>query len=214
MASFSDTFTRADGAVGSDYDIVDALSGINIVSNSVQAAVGGYDCAVAVKTSVASFAADQQASIELAVAGDDYIGTGVRLDAAAGTGYIMFVNASAIDCYRYNGGAAYSSIGLSAAVSPTVGDVYTLRVVGTTLTLLENDVVLDTATDATYATGQPGISGYGTAGFRGDNFLAEDVATSSAAVTGTITASITEADIVTGGKTIVLTLTGDTWVPT
>lgn len=34
----------------------------------------------------------------------------------------------------------------------------------------------------------------------------------SAALTGTITAATTEADIVAGGKTIVLTLTGDTWV--
>ena len=34
----------------------------------------------------------------------------------------------------------------------------------------------------------------------------------SAAVTGTATASITEADIVTGGKTIIITLTGDTWI--
>lgn len=34
----------------------------------------------------------------------------------------------------------------------------------------------------------------------------------SGAVTGTATASITEADIVTGGKTIILTLTGDTWI--
>ena len=34
----------------------------------------------------------------------------------------------------------------------------------------------------------------------------------SAAVTGTITASVTEADIVTGGKTIIITLTGDTWI--
>ncbi len=37
-------------------------------------------------------------------------------------------------------------------------------------------------------------------------------AATSAALTGTVTASITEADIVTGGKTIILTLTGDTWV--
>lgn len=36
----------------------------------------------------------------------------------------------------------------------------------------------------------------------------------SAALTGTITASTTESDIVTGGKTIVLTLTGDTYVAT
>jgi hypothetical protein len=34
----------------------------------------------------------------------------------------------------------------------------------------------------------------------------------SAALTGTATASITEVDIVTGGKTIILTLTGDTWI--
>lgn len=34
----------------------------------------------------------------------------------------------------------------------------------------------------------------------------------SAVVTGTITASVTEADIVTGGKTLIITLTGDTWI--
>lgn len=33
-----------------------------------------------------------------------------------------------------------------------------------------------------------------------------------ATLSGTVTASITEADIVTGGKTIILTLTGDTWI--
>lgn len=34
----------------------------------------------------------------------------------------------------------------------------------------------------------------------------------SAAITGTATASITEADVVAGGKTIIITLTGATWV--
>lgn len=37
-------------------------------------------------------------------------------------------------------------------------------------------------------------------------------ATATAAITGTATASITEADIVTGGKTLIITLTNDTWV--
>ena len=31
------------------------------------------------------------------------------------------------------------------------------------------------------------------------------------ALTGTVTATIDESDIVTGGKTIILTLTGETW---
>lgn len=39
-----------------------------------------------------------------------------------------------------------------------------------------------------------------------------NVATVSIALTGTVTASITETDIVTGAKTIVLTVTNDTWV--
>lgn len=34
----------------------------------------------------------------------------------------------------------------------------------------------------------------------------------TATLTGTATSSITESDVVTGGKTIILTLTGDTWV--
>ena len=37
-------------------------------------------------------------------------------------------------------------------------------------------------------------------------------ASTSVALTGTVTASITEADIVAGGNTIILTLTDDTWV--
>ena len=37
-------------------------------------------------------------------------------------------------------------------------------------------------------------------------------ATATAAITGTATSSITEADIVAGGKTIIITLTNDTWV--
>lgn len=41
-------------------------------------------------------------------------------------------------------------------------------------------------------------------------FSASSAAT--AAVTGTATASITEADVVAGGKTIIITLTGDTWI--
>ena len=36
----------------------------------------------------------------------------------------------------------------------------------------------------------------------------------SAAITGTATASIAETDIVTGGKTIIITLTNGTWEPT
>lgn len=44
------------------------------------------------------------------------------------------------------------------------------------------------------------------------NCIAGQATSVSAAITGTATASITEADVVAGGKTIIITLTGDTWV--
>jgi len=55
--------------------------------------------------------------------------------------------------------------------------------------------------------------------FTGQRLTATGIVNGSAAVagvtatlSGTVTASITESDIVTGGKTIILTLTGDTFV--
>jgi len=41
---------------------------------------------------------------------------------------------------------------------------------------------------------------------------AHEVVVATAAITGTATASITEADIVAGGKTVVVTLANDTWI--
>jgi len=46
----------------------------------------------------------------------------------------------------------------------------------------------------------------------GGKVLEETTSAASAAITGTAVATINEADIVTGGKTIIITLTGDTWV--
>lgn len=40
----------------------------------------------------------------------------------------------------------------------------------------------------------------------------ETTSTVSAVVSGTIVSSTTEADIVAGGKTVIITLTGDTWI--
>ena len=46
----------------------------------------------------------------------------------------------------------------------------------------------------------------------GISVLVVDGSGGTAAVTGTATASITEADVVAGNKTIIITLTGDTWI--
>ena len=46
-----------------------------------------------------------------------------------------------------------------------------------------------------------------------DTVAVSMIAAGGAALTGTAMSSITEADVVAGGKTIIITLTGDTWIP-
>lgn len=52
-------------------------------------------------------------------------------------------------------------------------------------------------------------TGYSTIPYSGGY---QSTPTVSAAISGTITASVNESDIVTGGKTLIITLTGDTWI--
>lgn len=52
-------------------------------------------------------------------------------------------------------------------------------------------------------------TGYATDTYSGTLTFATPV---TAAISGTITASVTESDIVTGGKTLIITLSGDTWI--
>jgi len=56
------------------------------------------------------------------------------------------------------------------------------------------------------------MPGFGPIGSLPLGGLPDTAAAITAALTGTATASIVESDVVTGGKTIILTLTGDTWV--
>ena len=64
----------------------------------------------------------------------------------------------------------------------------------------------------TWTTSNVGV-GDGVADWAAQAIGFSPAAAATAAVTGTATASITESDIVTGGKTIIITLTGDTWIP-
>jgi hypothetical protein len=58
--------------------------------------------------------------------------------------------------------------------------------------------------------GQTRPTGAGTWDIGADEYVSAGV---TAAITGTAGDGCTEADIVTGGQTIIITLTGDTWIP-
>lgn len=69
----------------------------------------------------------------------------------------------------------------------------------------------DLTDETTGAALEMGKTGGGTTGVF--SIVAIEIKGRSAAITGTATASVTETDIVNGGKTIIATLTGDTFVP-
>jgi hypothetical protein len=70
-----------------------------------------------------------------------------------------------------------------------------------------------TCTSGVGVTGNLNAAGSAAAQHKWTQIIIRQAVGASAALTGTATASITEADIVAGGKTIIITLTGDTFIP-
>lgn len=180
MATFSDDFNRADGALGSNWATVGTRSMPTIVSSRFAVTSAPSIRAAAVATSAATFTADHEATITVAVLGSaDFLGPAVRVDATNGTGYMIYTdgtNSSNRRIYEFTN-AGISVIG-GVNIPCMAGDTLTLRAVGTTITALKNGVVVDTLTgENTYSTGQPGIfyerGNNGTS--RGDDFTASDI---------------------------------------
>lgn len=137
---------------------------------------------------------------------------GVRFRGNNATSVPTFV----VEIEKASGGTKSQSSGITPASTTWLTNSTANNVLTHPLTL-HQDPDSSNWTQATLDTMQIGMK------LTVDNTNRDDVSTiwalvdytpsvTSAALTGTITASATEADIVAGGKTIILTLTGDTWV--
>lgn len=133
-----------------------------------------------------------------------------------------------LNCAAASAGVTYGMIGASSTGFLRVtGDLTTVseyqpadetNASGTGLKLFSNtvDFAAGLATDRY----NPSVRGHGDSHADAftltlnttDSYADGPWVTTSAALTGTITPSATEADIVTGGKTLIITLTGDTWI--
>ena len=140
--------------------------------------------------------------------------TGISLRIAGDDGYMVFYRDADRTRISRVDNAATTIILTATGQSNAANDVMYAEIVGDTITAQLGDSAEITVDDATYASGSVGIYALSqdTTTGRLDDFSAGNmVAGASTALTGTITTA-TEVDIRTGGKTIVLTLTGDTWV--
>lgn len=159
MASFSDNFNRADGSLGANWETLTGSSELVIFSNIVRSDTAGPRSAAAVSTATASFTADHEAQcVFVALGSNDYAGPGVRMSAAGGTGYVLRSdggNAGGRRIHRYDNNTI-TSIGL-VNVPLIANDVVRLRASGSLISVYVNDVLIDSVTDTTYTTGQPGL---------------------------------------------------------
>lgn len=178
MASFSDDFNRADGSLGSNWTQAPTFGALAIISNQVRANVVGR-CVMHVATATATFSADQEVTATLStVSASDPLGLAVRVDPTTGTGYYFFVDTNPRSLQKYDGTTFTDLNTIGERFSATSGDVFTLRVVGTTIDVIKNGTTILSKTDATYSSGQPAIT-YNWGNNRSsrlDNASAQDVA--------------------------------------
>ena len=183
MASFSDDFNRANGSLGSNWSNVTSFSAMQISSNAANAG-SVAKCMAAVNTSTVTFANDHSAQITVGNIGSfDYVGLLVRV--SGGTGYGVQIDGrtgnSNNTLFRFAGGVITSNLG-TGSLTATAGDTLKLVASGTTIALYKNGSLVDSVTDATYASGQPGIlSDFGNSNVGiVDDFVGLDITASAA----------------------------------
>lgn len=144
---------------------------------------------------------------------DNGIGPAIRCATGADTCYWFFHNT--VDEYRLvrmSAGSIAASLGSYTAGVPATGDLMKLTGNGSDLKCFVNGVERISAVDATLSSGRVGVRSLISSVVAAvDDWEGGDGL--SAALSGTVTTGITEANIVAGGRTIILTLTSAEWIP-
>jgi hypothetical protein len=174
MAAVTDNFNRADGTgLGANWTFYATNGDFKIVSNQAQVVGSGtnsYD-----RYTGATFANDQYAQATMAVNPYNW-GIVARMGAAAESYMVRGGDLISLELRIYlsiTGGA--TSLLASTGITADVGDVIRIECEGTTIRAYKNGVLAGSVTDATYASGSPGMRG-DFAGFDGfDDFGGGDL---------------------------------------
>jgi hypothetical protein len=151
LNSAFDNFGRANGAIGSNYNVTNG--GINVASNSIQGTSGGNNVAF---WSASIFSNDPfaEATVTSLNGTTDFIGPSVRV-APGSNWYSCFENSTTVFIQKEVSGA-FNNI-TNASSTGSVGDILRLEAQGSNLTCYKNGAVILTATDSSLTAGSPGM---------------------------------------------------------
>lgn len=211
MTTVADNFNRADESpLAAPWAGVTGAGQLSLFGNAVHVFQTGPDEYEVYLSS--GVGADQFVQFTIASLGSGVVGALLRFASGSKAGYRFYGDSGSTQIDRQPDGV---NIG-SAGAGLVNGDVCRFEISGTTISLYVNGVLRCTGTDATYASaGNPGLFAVGTLGGDPaiDTFSAGDIGpATSAAVTGTGASGAVGNDIRAGAKTLILTLTGDTFV--
>lgn len=171
----SDPFTNSNGTGLAAHNSYWTVHGgtFTIQSNELEASNSGSDSWA---TYAGTFSDDQYAQCVASstIVDGTFIGLIVRGNTSGTKTYYAFNwDSDSAFFYKYVAGV-YTSLATPSSY-PVAGDTVKLQIVGTTLTAYINGVSVASVTDASIASGNPGVTGYNTAGTRLDTWSAASV---------------------------------------
>jgi hypothetical protein len=172
---FSDDFNRADGSIGSNYQICSGSTNLfTIVSNTITTPTNTqFNC---VSTGSILFPDDQEVQVtftSVTSTGFDFCGPGVRINPTNATGYILRMdafNSNGRGLHRING---TSLTQLGGNLAHAAGQTWSLRARGNRISVYRDGILVLAVTDNTYTSGQAGFyyDPQNNRGTRMDNFI-------------------------------------------
>jgi hypothetical protein len=158
MATYTDNFNRADSnpISGNWATPVGVASAVQLVSHTAEptSSLGSRSASY---STVITWPADHFSEVTLAALNNGYLGPCVRL--GPGTGYGIFASgptgsSNSVYLQEVGGGTTFAIF----TMTPQIGDVLRLEVLGSTLTFKQNGTVIGSVSDSTYTLGNPGMA--------------------------------------------------------
>jgi hypothetical protein len=157
----TDTFQRADGGLGANWTTITGNSALQIASHLVEPSAANTNCGAYYSGS--SFNNNQYADVVLATLADSnsFLGPEARVDNASSNHYAPSFSGAAgtvhnVGLYKAVSGVAYL-LGSNTTITPQIGDILRISCVGTDISFFQNEHLLLQETDASLASGFPGV---------------------------------------------------------
>ena len=154
----TDTFTRANGALGSNRTTVAGTAAPQIVSNTARP--GTASKVNSAYWSATTFGNDQFAQASMPASSASQFGPGVAVRLSSSKGYFLWYGNSpnTVSLWRMDSASSWTELKASGALTVKLSsDVWKIQAVGSTISGYQNGNLVVQATDTKITSGSPGI---------------------------------------------------------